>query len=255
MRLGLVTYNLARDWDLQTLIARCAETGFQAVELRTTHAHGVEPTLGAAQRAEIRSRFGDSGIRLLSLGTTCEFHSRDASTVRGQIEECAQFAQLASDVGALGVKVRPNGFHADEERSVTLERIGQALGECARIGADHGVEIWLEVHGRGTSEPPHIARILEAADHPNAKACWNSNPTDLDANGSIDSHFELLRPALGNVHINELYRREYPYRHLFQLLSKAGYDRYCLAEIGSTSTDAVTVMKYYRALFDELRRA
>ena len=42
MNLGLVTYNLARDWDLPTLIRNCEETGFHAVELRTTHAHGVE---------------------------------------------------------------------------------------------------------------------------------------------------------------------------------------------------------------------
>ena len=44
--LGLVTYNIAKDWDIPTLIANCQQTGFEAVELRTTHRHGVEPSLG-----------------------------------------------------------------------------------------------------------------------------------------------------------------------------------------------------------------
>ena len=37
MQLGLVTYNLARDWSVETLIERCVETGFAGVELRTSH--------------------------------------------------------------------------------------------------------------------------------------------------------------------------------------------------------------------------
>ena len=42
MKLGIVTYNIGKDWDLDTLIANCEGTGFDGVELRTTHAHGVE---------------------------------------------------------------------------------------------------------------------------------------------------------------------------------------------------------------------
>ena len=33
LELGLVTYNLAKSWDLDTIIRRCEETGFKAVEL------------------------------------------------------------------------------------------------------------------------------------------------------------------------------------------------------------------------------
>ena len=50
MRLGLVSYNLARGWDLATVIGNCEETGFEGVELRTTNAHGEEVELSAAER-------------------------------------------------------------------------------------------------------------------------------------------------------------------------------------------------------------
>ena len=41
MRLGLVTYQWGKDWDLPTLIANCVKTGLLGVELRTQHAHCV----------------------------------------------------------------------------------------------------------------------------------------------------------------------------------------------------------------------
>ncbi|MCX6377419.1 MAG: sugar phosphate isomerase/epimerase, partial [Armatimonadetes bacterium] len=91
MRLGLVTYNLAHDWDLPTIIERCKATGFEGVELRTTHAHGVEPSLGKAQRAEVRKRFEDSGIVLWGLGSICDFHSDDPAVVKQNIETCREF--------------------------------------------------------------------------------------------------------------------------------------------------------------------
>ena len=48
MQLGLVTYQWGADWDLPTLIKNCEKTGFRGVELRTTHKHGVEPSLDEA---------------------------------------------------------------------------------------------------------------------------------------------------------------------------------------------------------------
>ena len=43
----------AAGWDLDTLIRACKASGFEAVELRTTHAHKVEPSLSADDRREV----------------------------------------------------------------------------------------------------------------------------------------------------------------------------------------------------------
>ncbi len=56
-RLGLVTYELAKDWNIETIIKNCEDAGFEGVELRTTHKHGVEPSLSKSRRAEVRKRF------------------------------------------------------------------------------------------------------------------------------------------------------------------------------------------------------
>lgn len=254
MKLGLVTYNLAKDWSIEKIIELCSKTGFEAVELRTTHAHGVEPTLGFEERRRVRELFERSPVRLLSLGTVCEYHSPDRAEVERNIEMTKRFVELAHDVGALGVKVRPNRLMEDKgiPREKTLRQIGEALRLCGDHAVKYGVEIWVEVHGYGTSDPTCMRRIMEITDHPQVGVCWNSNPTDVK-DGSVRESFELLKDWIRSVHIHELYDRSYPYRELFSLLKGIGYDRYCLAEIPE-SAEPERLMRYYRALWEELTR-
>ena len=253
-KLGLVTYNVAKDWDVPTIIKNCEATGFEAVELRTTHKHGVEPALAAAERAEVRKRFADSNVRLLSLGSTCEFHAPDAKTVRKNIDETKRFIELAHDLGCLGVKVRPNGIPAGVPEEKTIGQIGAALRECGESAAPASVEIWVEVHGRDSAHPPRIAGMMKAAAHPSVAVCWNSNADDLMGGTSVKPAFDLLKPWLRNCHINELANPKYPWRELFTLLRESGYRRYTLCEV-QESTDPIRFMRYYAALWREMMGA
>jgi sugar phosphate isomerase/epimerase len=252
-KLGLVTYNLAKDWDIETIIKNCEATGFEGVELRSTHRHGVEPTISKGRREEVRKRFGDSRVRLVSLGSACEFESPDAAVVRQNIELTRQFCQLAHDLGCLGVKVRPNGFPPGSDHARVLEQIGRALSKCGDIARDLGVEVWLEVHGRDTEIPSNIRRIMEVCRHPAVGVCWNSNPTDV-VNSSVKQNFGLLKPWLRSCHINDLDRREYPWHELFTLLRGAGFDRYTFCEVGQPSCEPIRFMNYYHALWDYTAR-
>jgi len=256
MRLGLVTYMIGAAWDLSTLIEKCTELGIEGVELRTTHAHGVEPSLTPQQRSEVRARFADAPVELWGLGSTCAYHDADPDELARNIDETKAFVDLAADVGARGVKVRPNGFQeeAGVSKQDTLEQIGTAYRECGAYAADRGVELWMEVHGRGTQDPKHMRTILQVADHPNCNACWNSNPGEVDENGSIQASFDLLRPWIRSCHINRLADGDYPYAELFRLLRGAGYgDRFTLAEI-QDNPDRERLLRYYRALWQQLAR-
>lgn len=251
-KLGLVTYQLAKDWDIDTIIAHCSETGFDGVECRTTHAHGVEVSLSAAERAEVKAKFADSPVALAGLGSAFEYDAVDADEVRANIEGTKQYAQLAADVGCPGIKVRPNKVHVDEGVPIekTLEQIGLSLRECGDAARDVGVEVRLEVHGRVTCEPAHIRTILDHADSDNVFACWNSNMQDKDEAGSIDANYRLLEKDIRLVHITELWA-DYPWARLFELLNASGYDGFTLAEIPAAGSDddALRLMKYYRALW------
>ena len=248
LKLGTVTYNIAKDWDQPTLIKNLTEAGFDAVELRTTHKHGVEIALAPAARAEVRARFADSPIKIGGLGTTCEYHSPDAATVRKNIDETKEWVKLAKDVGSTSVKVRPNGLPKDVPEEKTLEQIGKALAECGAFARDHGIKIQLEVHGENTSRVPRIRKILDyGGNDPGVKVCWNSNQTDL-LDGGFDANFRLVRDQIGQIHMRDLFLEEYPWRSLITALLDMKFDGYCFAEIPE-STDPVRVLKYFRGLF------
>jgi sugar phosphate isomerase/epimerase len=249
MKLGIVTYQIAHDWDVATILKRCSELGYSGIELRTTHAHGVEVSLTSEARAEIKQRFADAGVEIAGLGSAFEFHAAEPEIVRENIDGTIEYARLAADLGCPGVKVRPNGFQEDRGIPIekTLEQIGLAVRECAEAADDLGVAVRVEVHGRGTSEPKHMRTIMDHADHPNAYVCWNSNPGE-PINGSIKEPFDLLKHKIGLVHMTELHT-SYPYRELFSLLKAEGYDGYTLAEI-PTNEDPERVLKYYKALWE-----
>lgn len=252
MRLGCVTYNILKDMTVEEIIRILEATGFEAVELRTEHKHGVEPAISKEEREKVRRRFAQSKVRLLSYGTTCEFHSPDPAVRRKHIENGKRFVDLAHDTGAWGVKVRPNALPKEVPRETTIANIGASLRELGDYAARFGIEIWMEVHGRDTSDPPVAAAILKAASHPAVGACWNSNAADV-VNGSVKPSFELLKPYMKNVHINELPNEKYPYRELFALLKQSGYDRYCLCEC-QESKEPERFLRYYRALWREMCR-
>lgn len=257
LRLGLVTYNWGKDWNVPTIIANCTATRFAGVELRSTHKHGVEITIDEKQRAEVRKRFEDSDVELMGLGSACEYHSADRAVVKKNVEETKAFVRLCHDVGGTGVKVRPNGLPADVPVETTLRQIGEALNEVARYGADYGVQVRLEVHGNGTSELPHIKTIMDVADHPNNVVCWNCNPQDLQGEG-FDANYELVEDRMGTVHIHDLRKDTYPWPELFARLRKCdapGFTGWTLLEEGTMPEDIVAAMHENRRIWERLAHA
>jgi len=247
IRLGTVTYNLAKDWDVPTIIKNCEETRFEGVELRTSHAHGVEVALSQSQRQDVAKRFRDSKVELMGLGSAFDYHTPDQAKLRKDIDATKEYIVLAHDVGARGVKVRPNGLPKEVPTEKTLEQIGKSLRELGEFGEGHGVQIRLEVHGPETSLLPNIKTIIAAANHRNVGVCWNSNQTDLAGEG-FDNNFNLVKDKIFTVHMRDLHLEEYPFRRLLTRLNEIGFGGFCLAEIPE-SNDPVRVMKYFRALF------
>jgi len=247
MKLGTVTYNLAMDWDIETLIKNCEAAKYQGVELRTTHAHKVEVNLTKGERDRVRKRFADSSVELMGLGSAFDYHTPDQVKLKEDIAATKEYMILAHDVGASGVKVRPNGLPKEVPKEKTLEQIGKALRELGEFGDSHGVAIRLEVHGGGTSLLPNIKTIIDVADHKSVGVCWNSNQTDLDGEG-FDHNFDLVKEKITVVHLRDLFLEEYPFRKLFMRLNEIGFSGFCLAEIPQ-STDPLRVMRYFRALW------
>lgn len=254
MRLGLVTYQIAKDWDLPTILRNCEAAGIEGVELRTEHAHGVEPSMGASRREEVRRMFAASPVRLVGLGSICEYHSPAPSELRRNIDLTRRFIDLAADVGAEGVKVRPNSLVEGVRPQDTLAQIAAALRECGQYAQPRGVLLRLEVHGQGTRDPAHIRTILDQCGHPLVSACWNCNFSEV-VGGSIAAAFGLLAGRIGLVHTRDLWVKEYPWAELMRLLKGSAYEGFTLIEGAPAGEHPAEDLKRQRALWEEFLSA
>jgi len=255
MQFGLVTYLWGEDLQLSELLSTCEKARVLGVELRTQHAHGVEPTLSKAQRAEVRRRFTDSPVTLVGYGSNAQFHEDDPAKVEQNIDLAKRYIQLMHDCGGSGVKVKPNGFVQSVPREKTIEQIGKALNRVAAYGAGYGQQIRVEAHGLGTSELPVLKAIFDHADHPNVAVCWNSNDVDLQGKG-LKYNFNLVKDRFGDtVHVRELNSGEYPYGQLMKLLSAMDYGGWILLEARGDPKDKTAALIEQREVFERLAGA
>jgi sugar phosphate isomerase/epimerase len=251
MKFGLVTYLWGQDWDLPTVIANCEKAGVPGVELRTEHAHKVESNLTEAQRREVKKRFADSKVTLVSLGTNFAFHYAEEDKLRKDIEGAKQYIKLAYDCGASGMKVKPNDLPKGVPYAKTIEQIGKSLNELGQFAAGYGQKVRLEVHG-GCSQLPTIKAIMDVVTQPNVGVCWNCNSQDLEGEG-LEYNFKLVRSRFGDtVHVREINLTDYPYQQLINLLVATNYDGWVLLEGRTAPKDRVKALAEQREVFAQM---
>jgi len=252
LQLGLVTYQWGKDWDLPTVISNCEKAGLLGVELRTQHAHKVEIDLTPAQRAEVKKRFTDSPVTCAGYGSNYEFHSPDPKILRQNIEESKEYVKLCKDIGATGLKVKPNTLPDDVPREKTIAQIASSLDEIGKFAQDYGQLIRVECHGRITQEIPNMKAIFEQVTEKNVKMCWNSNDVDLNPPG-LEANFNSVKQWIGDTtHIRGIGISNYPYEDLFRLLKGINYNGWILIEATSPYSDPIAVMKEQLTLFNEM---
>lgn len=252
MKLGFVTYQWGKDWDVDTLIKNLSASGILGVELRVEHAHKVSPALTKEERIQVRKKFSDSPVKIVGMGTNQQYDYVEPQMLKESIEQTKAFFQLSHDIGGSGVKVKPNQFRPGVDHKKTIEQIGLALNELAKYGADMGQQLRLEVHGNETQELPNIKAIMEVANHPNATVCWNCNPQDLTGEG-LEANFNMVKNRFGDIcHVRELNDTSYPYQDLMNLFVKNKYEGWILLECRTNPTDKVKALIEQREIFGKM---
>ncbi|MBT6767117.1 MAG: TIM barrel protein, partial [Prolixibacteraceae bacterium] len=205
-----------------------------------------------AERLEVKKQFDDSPIEIVGMGTNEEYHSADPAKVKEAIENTKKWLQLSKDIGASGVKVKPNAFPAGVAKEKTLEQIGKALNELGNYALDMGQQIRLEVHGRETQELPNIKTIMDYVENNGSTVCWNCNDQDLNGEG-LEYNFDLVKDRFGDIcHVRELNVGEYPYQQLMDLFVGIDYQGWVLLECRTNPDDKVAALKEQNEVFGKM---
>jgi sugar phosphate isomerase/epimerase len=231
LRFGLCTYTWGRDWEVPALIANCEKAGLFGLELRTDmkYAHGVEATLGAQQRAEVKKRFADSPVRLVSIACGERYDWPEPEKLKAAIEATKARLILSGDVGCDILRVFPNQFHPNISHEKTIEQIANALKQLAPFAADLGQELSLEAHG-SVGELPNMRAIMDRVNRSNVRVRLNCAPRDAQGMGFTEN-FNLVKNFLSPiVHVHDLSDPQYPYQLMVDLLVKAKWGGWALTE-------------------------
>jgi len=252
MKLGLVTYLWAKDWDLPTLISNCEKTGYLGVELRCDHKHGVETKLSAQERADVKKRFANSPVTCLGYGANFEYHSPDQAILRKNIDQTKEYIKLCKDIGASGIKVKPNNLPTEVSKEKTIAQIATSLNEVGNFAKDYGQLVRVEVHGELTQEIPNMKAIFDQITEKNVKMCWNCNDQDLLPPG-LETNFNSVKKWFGDtVHVREFNVGDYPYQQLINLFTEIKYDGWILLEARTEPVDKIAAMTEQLNLFNSM---
>lgn len=149
MKLGLLTYDIAKEFDLDKLIEISRKLGFTGLEFRVeqNHKHGVELQTDKKTRKEIKEKIQDAYLEAIGICTSSRFEYCDKNRRRENIETAKKYVELASDIGAANVRVFGNQFEPGADKEETVHWVGEALAELYEFSKPYHVHVLLEMHG------------------------------------------------------------------------------------------------------------
>jgi len=253
VRFGFTSYQWGKDWDIPTTIANLQKAQVFGVELRTSakYAHGVELTLTADQRREVKKRFADSPVTLVGICSAERMDWPEPEKLKAAIEAVKAHIKLSHDVGAGGVRVFPNQWHPNVPHEQTIAQIAKALNEIGAFAVDHGQEVRLEAHGT-VGELPTLRAIMDQVTQPLVRIKLNSAARDAEGQG-FEANFNLVKRFLAHtLHLHNLKDPQFPYQLQMDLLMKMNWDGWALLEASHEVPDRVHALIEQREIWDQM---
>ncbi len=114
----------------------------------------------------------DKGLHIVNLGSSAAMHHSDVAERQKSLEEAKRFIDLAQRLNCPYIRVFPNNFPKEQERSATMELIAKGLQELGDYAKNTNVTVLMETHGE-VVQSDDILHIMQMADHPHAGLVWD----------------------------------------------------------------------------------
>lgn len=182
------------------LLSMAKRLGYDGVEPRMGHAHGIDGDLPTSQRKEMKERSTETGIAICCLASGNSFAHPDKT--ENSVEEIRRLIEVSRDLGCPAIRVFGGRISSEAERAAATDRVAEALLRLADEAQAADVKICLETHDSWT-QPSDVAAVMQRVNHPAIGVNWDIlHPQRIHKIPMRDA-YDILSPWIHHVHIHD----------------------------------------------------
>ena len=119
-----------------------------------------------------KKRVGESGLKIVDLGSSCELHHTDMAMRTKNLDEGKKFIDLADQLNCPNIRVFPNKIPKDDQRKAIIDTIVQGLIELGDYAKGTKVRVLMESHGDAVNTM-ELQKMMEDAGRANVGLVWD----------------------------------------------------------------------------------
>jgi len=229
-------------WQIETVIAKASEFGYDGIEWRGGPQGHVQPTMSAAQKALLRQISMGAGLMALAVTAYTRFVSSSVAERKANLDELQRYADLAAELGAKYVRTFLGELSEGTNlNSAIYEYISDCLHAASEYAGSVGVRIAVEPHDDFVLSSAIVPILYQNRSHPNFGVIWDIGNA-FAAGEEPEVGLELLKHRLAYVQVKDGKKRRtewqlcplgqgnVPLAKAFELLLAHGYEGACSVE-------------------------
>lgn len=264
-----VMTSVCPDMTLDETLAAMNRHGYAGLEPRIEwgHAQGIELTLSAAERADVKQRVAAAGLAIPCVATSVSMGKADADARAKQVQDGHASIDLAADIGCPMIRTFGREVLQGVEMKASVDWMIAGYRQVVDHAADRGVTVLLETHDVWCNSA-HVAAVVDGVAHPNLRVLWDvmhpqrfceKSATTFANIGHLTRHLH----AHDGTYVDDGCRMAtcplgegvVDHAEPLRLLAEAGFDGYFSVEVihaPGSDHDAQGVMAQYAKAFGAL---
>lgn len=194
------------DWTFQQITDFAVQHGYKGIEVR-----GLQRQMDLTKCPEFNTEesrkatmalMKKKGLAFINLGSSANLHFAEGAEREKNLAEGRRFIDLAQQVNCPYVRVFPNKFPKEQDRSTTIGLIVKGLLELGDYAKTKNVSVLMETHG-DVVKIADLEEIMRLAEHTNVGLVWDpSNMWTVTKEPPADA-YKQLKKYIRHTHIKD----------------------------------------------------
>ena len=225
------------DWNFRKIVEFAVQHKYSGIEMR-----GLQRQMDLSKCSEFSSEnraatlalMKEKGLQFVNLGSSATLHFAEGAERQKNIDEGKRFIDLASQINCPYIRVFPNNFPKEQDKTATIDLIIKGLLELGDYAKEANVTVLMETHG-DVVKSEDLEVIMRSSEHPNVGLVWDACNMWMVTKEAPAVVYQKLKKYIRHTHIKDLtmvdgkaqYRLlgkgESPIFEVISLLKKDGY--------------------------------